>query len=128
MGVGNGVEVGTGVEVGIGVGQGASKNQLVGNTVRGNQRDGVSFYSDAADNLLHDNTIDGNSRYGVYVKSAGKVSIEGNRIAGNAVGVYLNMANPFDISRQSNQLLDNREADLRSAGDPSSADSSGVEP
>jgi parallel beta-helix repeat protein len=116
------------LEAGIGVGQGARENLLIGNMVRSNRRDGVSFYSDAADNQLHDNTIDGNTRYGVYVKSIGKASIEGNRIVGNAVGVYLNMAEPFDVSRQSNQVVDNREADLRNVGDLPPADSSGIEP
>jgi parallel beta-helix repeat protein len=113
------------LEAGIGVGQGATKNQLVGNLVRGNRRDGVSFYSDVADNLLRDNTIDGNTRYGVYVKGAGKASMEGNRIVGNAIGVYLNLDQPFDVSRQSNQISGNYEADLRSRADASPASSSG---
>jgi parallel beta-helix repeat protein len=116
------------LEAGIGVGQGAKRNLLIGNTVRGNRRDGVSFYSDAADNQLRDNTIDGNTRYGLYIKSLGKASIEGNRIAGNAVGVYLNVARPFDISRQSNQVLNNREADLQPAADVPPPQSSGIEP
>jgi parallel beta-helix repeat protein len=117
------------LEAGIGVGQGASKNQMVGNIVRGNRRDGVSFYSGAADNLLRSNTIDGNARYGVYVKSEGKVGIESNRIAGNMIGVYLNMAEPFDVSRQSNQISGNREADLRKGrGDASSAGAGGGQP
>jgi parallel beta-helix repeat protein len=117
------------LEAGIGVGQSASKNQLVGNTVRGNRHDGVSFYSDAADNGLRGNTIDGNARYGVYVKSEGKASIEGNRIAGNLVGIYLNMAEPLDISRQSNQIVGNRDADVRTGSNAaSSADSMGDQP
>jgi parallel beta-helix repeat protein len=113
------------LEAGIGVGQGATKNQLIGNLVHGNRRDGVSFYSEATDNLLRDNMIDGNTRYGVYVKGAGQASIEGNRIVGNAIGVYLNLDKPFDVSRQSNQISDNREADLRSGSDASPAGSSG---
>jgi parallel beta-helix repeat protein len=116
------------LEAGIGIGQGASKNQLIGNTVRSNRRDGVSFYSEAVDNLLRDNIIDGNTHYGVYVKSTGKASIEGNRISGNAVGVYLNMAKPFDVSRQSNQFSNNREADLQNNSDVSSAYSSEAQP
>jgi parallel beta-helix repeat protein len=113
------------LEAGIGVGQGAANNQLVGNLVRGNRGDGVSFYSDATDNLLRDNTIDGNTRYGVYVKNAGKASIEGNRIVGNAIGVYLNLEQPFDVSRQSNHISDNHEADLRTSTAASPAGSSG---
>jgi parallel beta-helix repeat protein len=113
------------LEAGIGVGQGAAKNQLLDNLVSGNRRDGVSFYSEAADNLLRDNMIDGNTRYGVYVKNAGKASIEGNRIVGNAIGVYLNLDQPFDVSRQSNHISDNHEADLRTSVDASPAGSSG---
>jgi parallel beta-helix repeat protein len=114
------------LEAGIGVGQRSIKNQVIGNSVRGNRRDGVSFYSDTADNLLRGNTIAGNARYGVYVKSERKSSIEGNRIVDNLVGIYLNMVVPFDVSRQSNQISNNREADLRTgSGDSSSADPKG---
>jgi parallel beta-helix repeat protein len=117
------------LDAGIGIGQEASKNQVVGNIVRGNRRDGVSFYSGAADNSLRDNTIAGNVRYGVYLKSEGKASIEGNQIVDNAVGIYLNMAQPFEVSRQSNHISGNREADLRTAqANTPSAESGGGQP
>jgi parallel beta-helix repeat protein len=108
------------LDAGIGVGQGARGNRLVGNTVQGNQQDGISLYSQAADNAIHDNVIDGNARYGIYIKGAGKATVEGNRVAGNLVGVYLNMEQPFEISRESNQISGNRETDVR-AGEAASA-------
>jgi parallel beta-helix repeat protein len=105
------------LEAGIGVGQGARANTLAGNRVRENRRDGVSFYSEAAGNLLRDNTIEGNARYGVYLKGAGQAEIRGNHVAGNQVGVYLAVEQPFEISRATNQIQGNREADVRSSDD-----------
>jgi parallel beta-helix repeat protein len=110
------------LEAGIGVGQGASATQVIGNQVRANRRDGVTFYSDVKDNLLRDNMISGNTRFGIYVKSAGDLTVEGNTVADNAVGVYLNVANAPRISQQANQIQGNREADLRRGPDQAPAD------
>jgi parallel beta-helix repeat protein len=111
------------LEAGIGVGQRASATQVAGNKVQANRKDGVTLYSDVADNLLRGNLIAGNARYGIYVKSDGKLTADGNEVAGNAIGVYLNTASPIEISQQANQIHSNREADLRrgSAQAPASA-------
>ena len=109
------------LEAGIGVGQGASAAQLIGNQVRANRRDGITFYSDVKDNLLRDNQVSGNTRYGLYVKSAGALAASGNEISSNAVGVYLNIANPPEISQQSNRIHDNHTADLQRSADPAPA-------
>jgi len=37
----------------------------------------------------------------------------GNQILGNAVGVYLNVAQPPEVSREANRIYDNREVDVR---------------
>jgi parallel beta-helix repeat protein len=103
-------------EAGIGIGQDARGNQAIGNIVRDNLKDGVYLYSAAADNELRDNTVSGNTRYGVYIKSEGNRINSGNQIFGNAVGVYLNVDAPPEISRQDNQIYGNREADVRGGG------------
>ena len=97
---------------GIGVAQGASASQVVGNAVFANRRDGVALYSDVRDNLLRDNTIADNARYGVYVKSEGDQQIQGNRVTGNLVGVYLVANRPPAVSRDTNTIRDNRSGDL----------------
>lgn len=110
------------LEAGIGVGQGASATQVIGNQVQANRRDGVTFYSDVKDNMLRDNLIAGNTRFGIYVKSEGDLTVEGNTVADNAVGVYLNVARALDISQQTNQIRGNREADLRRGSEQAPAD------
>jgi parallel beta-helix repeat protein len=101
------------LEAGIGVGQRATATQVVVNRVQANRRDGVIFYSDVKDSVLRDNLIAGNARFGIYVKSEGALTVEGNTVADNAIGVYLNVAGALDISQQTNQIRGNREADLR---------------
>lgn len=108
-------------EAGIGVGQGASAAQLIGNQVQGNRRDGITLYSDVKDNLLRDNQVSGNTRYGLYVKSTGALAASGNEITSNAIGVYLNVANPPEISQQSNRIHDNHTADLQRSADQAPA-------
>jgi parallel beta-helix repeat protein len=103
-------------EAGIGLGQDASGNQVIGNSVRDNAKDGIYLYSDATSNLLRDNTVSGNARYGVYVKSAGNQIAGGNQVFGNAVGVYLNVSPPPEVSREANRIEGNREADVRTGG------------
>jgi parallel beta-helix repeat protein len=110
------------LEAGIGVGQGASTTQVVGNQVQANRRDGVTLYSNVKDNVLRDNLIAGNTRFGIYVKSEGNLTVEGNTVADNTVGVYLNIAGPLDISRQANQIQGNHEADLQRGSDQGPAD------
>jgi parallel beta-helix repeat protein len=63
--------------------------------------------------VLRDNTVSRNARYGIYVKSEGNQIAGGNQVLGNAVGVYLNVAQPPDVSREANRIYDNREADVR---------------
>ncbi|MBK9713881.1 MAG: right-handed parallel beta-helix repeat-containing protein [Kouleothrix sp.] len=107
---------------GIGVGQQAAASQVVGNRVFANRGDGVTLYSDVKDTLLRENTISDNARYGVYLKSAGGMRLEGNQVTGNAIGVYLNVAQPPEVSQDSNQIHGNREADIsHSAAQPSPA-------
>lgn len=101
---------------GIGVGQQSSKNKLVANDVYANHKDGVTFYSEATDNALLENKIYDNGRYGVYVKSEGDMNIEGNEIAGNTIGVYMNVAQPIEVAWETNTMRDNREADIRAPG------------
>jgi parallel beta-helix repeat protein len=103
-------------EAGIGLGQGAADNQVAGNTVSNNLKDGIYLYSDATTNELRDNTVSGNARYGVYIKSEGNRIAGGNQVFGNAVGVYLNVAAPPEISREDNRIYGNREADVRTGG------------
>lgn len=110
------------LEAGIGVGQRASATQVIANQVRANRRDGVTFYSDVKDNVLRDNLIAGNARFGIYVKSEGGLTAEGNTVADNAVGVYLNVAGALDISQQTNRIQSNREADLRRGSEQPPAD------
>lgn len=116
------------LEAGIGVGQKASATQLIGNQVQSNRRDGVSLYSDVTDNLLRDNVVTGNARFGIYVKSDGAVTIEGNQVTGNAVGVYMNTSRPLELAPQANQIHDNREDDLRRGQDQAPAESEGDQP
>ncbi len=104
-------------EAGIGVGQGARGNQVVGNSVRDNLKDGIYLYSDASENVLRDNIVNGSARYGVYIKSEDNQIAGGNQIFGNAVGVYLNVGDPPDISRTDNRIENNRDADIRNGGD-----------
>ncbi len=99
-------------EAGIGVGQNAMDNLVISNTVRANRKEGITFYSDASGNTVQDNAVIDNARYGIYIKSEGNVIAGGNQVSGNAVGVYLNVAHPPEIP-QSNQISDNREADVR---------------
>src|SRR6185369_12650475 len=91
------------LEAGIGIGQQASATQLLGNAVRANRGDGITLYSDAKGSLLRENTISDNARYGIYVKSAGDLRAEANRVVGNAVGVFINTAAPQQISQTANQ-------------------------
>jgi parallel beta-helix repeat protein len=102
------------VEAGIGLGQDAQDNRLSGNIVRDNRKDGISLYSNAATNVLSDNQVSGNTRYGIYIKSEGNMIAGGNHVFGNAVGVYLNVSQPPEVSQQTNRIYDNREADVRS--------------
>lgn len=103
-------------DAGIGVGQNSRNNHVIGNIVRDNRQDGVTLFSDATKNTLTDNQISGNARYGIYVKSEGNSIASGNQVFNNAVGVYLNVASPQDLSRQTNQIHGNREADVRTGG------------
>jgi parallel beta-helix repeat protein len=116
------------LEAGIGIGQHASATQLLANTVRANRGDGVTLYSDVKGSLLRDNTISDNARFGIYVKSPGELQVEGNHVVGNAVGVYLNTAAPPEISRTSNRIEGNREADLRQGADQALVASEGDQP
>lgn len=100
-------------EAGIGLGQDAQDNLLSGNIVRDNLKDGISLYSDAATNVLSDNQVSDNTRYGIYIKSEGNTIADGNHIFGNAVGVYLNISEPQEVSQQTNRIYDNHEADVR---------------
>jgi parallel beta-helix repeat protein len=109
------------LDAGIGIGQKASATQLLGNLVQANRRDGVTLYSDAAGSLLRENTISDNTRYGIHVKSAGELRVEGNEVAGNQVGIYLNAAQAPEISPATNRVHSNREADLRRADEQASA-------
>jgi parallel beta-helix repeat protein len=103
-------------EAGIGLGQDAIDNQLLGNQVHDNRKDGIYLYSGATGNLLRDNAVGGNARYGIYVKSAGNQIAGGNHIFDNAVGVYLNTSPPPDVSRETNRIEGNRDADVRTGG------------
>jgi parallel beta-helix repeat protein len=116
------------LQAGIGVGQQARATQLLGNAVRANRGDGITLYSDAKGSLLRENTISDNARYGIYVKSAGELRAEGNHVVGNAVGVYVNTAAPLEISRATNRIEGNREADLRQATDPAPVAAEGDQP
>jgi parallel beta-helix repeat protein len=116
------------LEAGIGVGQQASATQVLSNAVRANRGDGIRLYSDVKGSLLRENTISDNARYGIYVKSAGELRVEGNHVVGNAVGVYLNIASPPEISQTSNRIEGNREADLRRGDDQALSASEGEQP
>jgi parallel beta-helix repeat protein len=116
------------LKAGIGIGQQASATQLLGNAVRDNRGDGITLYSDAKGSLLRENTISDNARFGIYVKSAGELQVEGNQVVGNAVGVYLNTAAPPEISRTTNRIEGNREADLRQGEEQALAASEGDQP
>jgi parallel beta-helix repeat protein len=96
--------------------------------VRANRGDGITLYSDVKSTLLRENTISGNARFGIYVKSAGELQVEGNQVVGNAVGVYLNTAAPPEISRTSNRIEGNHEADLRQGEEQALAASEGDQP
>ena len=104
-------------EAGIGVGQDSHGTQITGNNVHDNLKDGIYLYSDAISTVLRDNIVSGSARYGVYVKSKGNQIVSGNQVFGNAVGVYLNVADAPEISRSDNRIENNREADIRSGGD-----------
>jgi parallel beta-helix repeat protein len=99
-------------EAGIGVGQNASGNLLAGNTVRDNRKDGITIYSAATGTTLRDNAVSGNARYGIYIKSTGNSFGGGNRVFGNAVGVFLNVVPAPELSLDTNQVYDNREANV----------------
>ncbi|MEO7911594.1 MAG: right-handed parallel beta-helix repeat-containing protein [Roseiflexaceae bacterium] len=116
------------LEAGIGIGQQASATQLLGNTVHANRGDGVTLYSDVKGSLLRDNSISDNARFGIYVKSAGDLRVEGNHVVGNAVGVYVNTATPLEISRTTNRIEGNHEADLRQGSEQALVASGGVQP
>jgi parallel beta-helix repeat protein len=113
------------LDAGIGVGQKASATQLLGNLVQSNRGDGITLYSDAADSMLRQNTIRDNTRYGIYVKTAGELRAEGNEVAGNRIGIYLNTQPAPEISPAANRIHDNREADLRHADQPAAASEGG---
>jgi parallel beta-helix repeat protein len=100
------------LEAGVGVGQHASANEIVGNTIFANRKAGITLYSDVKANVLRENVVTDNARFGIYVKSEGDVQIEGNRVTGNGVGVYLNAANPPEVSQEINQIQGNHEADI----------------
>jgi parallel beta-helix repeat protein len=85
------------IEAGIGVGQNALDNLVISNTVRANRKEGITFYSDASGNTLQANAVIDNARYGIYIKSEGNTIAGGNRVSGNAVGIYLNVAHPPEI-------------------------------
>ena len=104
-------------EAGIGVGQNAANNQLLGNTVRDNRKDGISFYSDANGNIMRDNVVSGNMRYGIYVKSSNNLIDSGNQVFGNTIGIYLNTAPAPMVSLDTNRVYDNRNANVRAAGE-----------
>jgi parallel beta-helix repeat protein len=103
-------------EAGIGVGQDADNTQVIGNHVRENRTDGIYIYSNASDTVLSENTIAGNLRYGIYVKSEDNRIADGNQVFGNSVGIYLNVKEAPEISRESNQIYDNLEEDVRRSG------------
>jgi parallel beta-helix repeat protein len=113
------------LDAGIGVGQQASATQLLGNLVQANRGHGITLYSDAAGSLLRENTISDNMRYGIYVKSAGELRAEGNEVAGNQIGIYLNHEQAPEISPAANHIHANREADLRHATQPAPASEGG---
>ena len=98
------------------MGQNAANNQLAGNTVRDNRKDGITFYSDATGNTLRDNIVSGNARYGIYVKSSNNLIDAGNQIFGNAIGVYLNTTPAPAVSLDTNRIYDNRDANVRVGG------------
>jgi parallel beta-helix repeat protein len=102
------------LEAGIGVGKDAADNLLAGNIVRGNRKDGIALVSDATRNTLRENVIQSNARYGIYVKSEDNLIDVGNQVFDNAVGIYLNVDRPPEISREANRIYHNREADIRS--------------
>ena len=84
-----------------------------GNHVRENRTDGIYIYSKASDTVLSENIIAGNLRYGIYVKSEDNRIADGNQVFGNSVGIYLNVKKAPEISRESNQIYDNLEEDVR---------------
>jgi parallel beta-helix repeat protein len=116
------------LEAGIGIGQQASATQLLGNAVRANRRDGITLYSNVKGSLLRENTISDNARYGIYVKSECDLHIEGNQVVGNAVGVYVNTSLPLEISRTTNRIAGNHEADLQHAAELAQVGSEGDRP
>jgi parallel beta-helix repeat protein len=79
-----------------------------------NRKDGIAFYSDSTRNTLRENVFEGNGRYGIYVKSETNLIDVGNQVFDNAVGTYLNVDRPPEVSREANHIYDNREADVRS--------------
>ncbi len=100
-------------ESGIGVGQDADDTLVEANRVYGNHEDGIFLYSDATNTILRENIVNDNARYGMYIKSTGNIIGDGNQIFGNTIGVYLNVHPAPDVSRQTNRIYDNREADVR---------------
>ena len=98
------------------IGQNAAHNQLVGNTVRDNRKDGISFYSNATGNIVRDNVVSGNARYGIYVKSSNNLIDAGNQVFGNAIGIYLNAVPVPAVSLDTNRVYDNRDANVRVGG------------
>ncbi len=84
--------------------------------MRENRTDGIYLYSKASDTVLSQNTIAANLRYGIYIKSEGNRIADGNQVFGNSVGIFLNVKAPQEISRESNQIYDNLEEDVRRSG------------
>jgi parallel beta-helix repeat protein len=103
-------------KAGIGVGQKSRDNLVEGNVTYGNREDGIALYSDASGNRLQGNEVRENARYGIHIKSDDNEIGAGNRVFANAVGVYLNVSSPPDISRENNEIYDNREEDVRVKG------------
>jgi parallel beta-helix repeat protein len=99
-------------KAGIGLGQDANNNSIAGNEVYHNP-DGITLYSGASGNELWDNKVHDNARYGIQVKSEGNTIAAGNEVFSNGVGVYLDVDQPPVVSRQTNRIAGNREADVR---------------
>ncbi len=98
---------------GIGVGQGSSDNLIAANVVRSNRDHGIYLYSEAHGNRIEENHVSDNGRYGIYVKSTGNRILGGNRVFDNTVGVFARAEDLDDGVRESNQIYDNSEADVK---------------
>lgn len=97
---------------GIGLGGKARDNRVADNTVRDNAANGIYLYSGARGTTVEGNTVHGNRRNGIYVKAPRNRITGGNRVYENAVGVRLSTDDPPELSRERNEIFDNREADV----------------